>query len=98
MQYSFERVSDILRKMVEHVFKDCIISFKAICSSTLNKFCLERKSLNGRSTLLMCVVFFITCCSAASLFALFDYETYEIMEHCFKLAYFARLFHGRSIP
>ena len=59
-------------KMVEHVFKDCIISFKAICSSTLNKFCLERKSLNGRSTLLMGVVFLSTCSSTASLFAFFD--------------------------
>ena len=30
MQYPFERVSDILHKMVEHLFKACIISFKGI--------------------------------------------------------------------
>jgi hypothetical protein len=28
----------------------------------------------------------------------FDYAQYEKMEQCFKLAYFARLFHGRRIP
>ena len=87
-----------LWKIVFFVFLGFLEVLWNRCSSTLNQFCLERKSLNGRSTLLMCVAFLSTCSSAASLFALFDYEKYEIMEHCFKLACFARLFHGCSIP
>ena len=57
----------------------------------MNQFCLERKSLNGRSALLMCVV-----AQHHSLHYSIT-KMYEKMEH-FKLAYFARLFHGRSIP
>ena len=46
-------------------------------SSTLNKFCLQRKSLNGHGTLLMCVVFLNTCSSSASLFAILHDEKCE---------------------
>ena len=51
IQYSFERVLDTLRKMVGHFLKRlCYFFVMDRCSSTLYKYCVQRKSLSGCRT------------------------------------------------
>ena len=57
MQYSFERVSDILHKMVEHLFKDCIISFKGIDVVVLWTSFALKESLWMDAALFWCVLY-----------------------------------------
>ena len=60
MQYLIQRVPDTLRKIVEasgacckRMYSFCVVECINRCSSsTLKKSYLQRKSLNGRSTLL----------------------------------------------